>query len=222
MGVLFAILQNFILLIISRKHRCQHFLPKMSSKKSKERCKITEYQGSYKNANKIRDPIRKPVDLLRSEGKGNYQTTNRENFIPHQIKPNLQKRPKEEQTVSNQPMDLNTEYLSKFKLEKTERPQIPEYFRNKTKPFDHGNEFLDKSVTRKDFDTKVRQEKPVIRRLKDNLEPHSDKPFDHKSTVQNDYAPFDRTPKNIRKPKDTIDNKGMKLIVLKIAPQEVF
>lgn len=63
----------------------------MSSKKSKERCKITEYQGSYKNANKVRDPIRKPVDILRTEGEGNYQTTNRENFVPHQIKPNLQK-----------------------------------------------------------------------------------------------------------------------------------
>lgn len=177
--------------------------------KNNEPCQFSEYQTMYKqNENVKRGPIARPEDVLKNEGNVDYNTTHKEKFPAHHIQKRSDKKPQVKYIKNDVPMELDTEYGTKYHPGRGERFAVPDHFNQKTQPYGDGKNRTKQSVTHKDFDPKQIGEKPVIHKLADNVE-FSDDPFDHQTTHQLDFTRFQQLPEKTERRPDNIDTKGI-------------
>lgn len=177
--------------------------------KSKQPCQFSEYQTMYKdNQNVQRGPIVRPEDMLKNEGEIDYNTTHKDKFPAHMIQKRSDKKQQVKYIKNNAPMDLDTEYGTKYHPGRGDRYTLPDFYKQKTQPYGDGKDRTKKSVTHKDFDPKQIGEKPVIHKMTDNVELSED-PFDHQTTNQVDYTRFQQLPEKTGRRPDNLDTKGM-------------
>eukprot|EP00111_Clytia_hemisphaerica_P001568 TCONS_00004478-protein len=190
------------------KHRCPHYMTQPKSTKAKGPCQFSEYQTRYKgDASKIRDPIRKPDDQLKNEGQVDYNTTHSEKFPAHQIEKRNNERPQQMYVKNSAPMELSTEYGTKYHEGKGEHYPLPDYFKRKSQPYGDGKDRVKKSVTHKDFGEKQIGEKPHIHRLEDNVQMSED-PFDHQTTHQSDFTRLQQAKEPTHRRQDQLNHSG--------------
>lgn len=188
------------------KHRCPHYMPQQASK-PKGPCQYSEYQTMYKkNQGHNRDPIRRPEDLLRNEGEVDFKTTHKDKFPAHQVQ-KRRGRVQENYIRNTAPMDLNTEYGSKYVEGKGEHFPYPDYLKQKSQPFGDGKDRVGQSTTHQDFHPMQPEEKAMVYRLQDNVHLSED-PFDHQTTHQSDFTRLQKLPEKSQRRADQLDSKG--------------
>jgi hypothetical protein len=184
-------------------------MPQPTTSKTKGPCQFTEYQTMYqKNAGVGRDPVRKPNDQLRNEGDVEYHTTHKEKFPAYEIQQRKETRAPGKYIRNPAPMDLSTEYGTKYQEGKGEHFPLPDYYKQKSQPFGDGKDRFGKSVTHGDYQEKQITEKPSIRKLQDNVLLPDD-PFDHQTTHQSDFTRVQQVKEKAHRRADQLNNKGL-------------
>ena len=182
------------------------------STKPKGPCEFSEYQRRYQgNSTTKRDPIRKPDDQLKNEGNVDYNTTHHDRFPAHQIEPRKDEKKPQMYIKNSAPMDLSTEYGSKYHEGKGEHYPMPDYFKKKSQPYGDGKDRVNKSVTHKDYHQMEIGEKPTIHKLQDNVLLPDD-PFDHQTTHQSDFTRVQQAKERSQRRPDQLHQNGKKTI----------
>ncbi|XP_057304709.1 stabilizer of axonemal microtubules 1-like [Hydractinia symbiolongicarpus] len=190
------------------KHRCPHYMPTRPQVTNKGPCALSEYQEGYKTSKGERIIVNRPQDNLKHDGDGDYITSHKENFHAHEHQPRVDHRPTEQYVKREEPMDLSTEYGTKYLKGKGEVAPLPQYFKKKTQPFGNEEELKGKSVTHEDYENKGLNPRPHLYKLRDN-HTLSNAPMDEKSTHQADYQGLygDRS-HIVPRRADNLDGKG--------------
>ena len=173
--------------LILRRHRCPHQPSNDILNKTLPPCTITEYAMQYKKYNsKPRASLKPPQKPMTSDVKMNCQTTNRHDFIAHQISVPSQK-PAAVYKVPEGKMEMQTEYKNEF-LGKWAVPAT--LIRPSPRKKDDTGPFAHKSTQAVDF-VPFPPAQRELHKMKSAYEPPTEV-FEGKSTVKSDFTDFGR------------------------------
>ena len=116
------------------RHRCPHGPSnpnRVINKSDHDKCHVSEYQTRYHKVQPKRGPFHRPTDLIHTEGPLIDHTTQRADFVPHEVSP---RKPKEQEKYIPNPNKFDTvsEQRENYRGFRAVPAKIPPYLRGET------------------------------------------------------------------------------------------
>ena len=154
---------------------------------------MTEYKGRFEEISPKRGPFRRPVDLIKREGKTNSDTTNRTSYLPHKVEAPKQKEP--ETFVPNpHRFEAISEHHENYKHLEGVPARIPPYLKSTTmrKPSAKIHYVSTKQDDFKTYGASTCRRPDAVTREKPYRPPS--KPFQGTSIHRQDFTRFNQAP----------------------------